>query len=315
MNRRSLLKQGGLLTLLGGLTGFSSFANETETGTDKKKKKVLRFAHLTDVHMESELRAPEGLATCLHHLQSHKDAPSFILSGGDSIFDALKQPKDKVDQQWKLWHGIWKSENSLPIEYCIGNHDCWGMGEKSDPLYGKKYALQQMQLAKPYRSFDKAGWHFIVLDSIQTKADGSWYTCQLDDEQFAWLEQDLANTPANTPVVVASHAPIVSAATVVVDNKVKGDQGYVLGLGSMHTDAARIVALFDKYPNVKLCLSGHIHLYEQIQYNGVTYISNGAVSGNWWKGIRYKTDNGYAIVNLYNDGSFDNEYITYGWKV
>ncbi|MFT3827993.1 MAG: metallophosphoesterase [Chitinophagaceae bacterium] len=315
MNRRTLLKQGGLLTLLSSITGLSAFANETITSSDKKKKRVLRFAHLTDVHMEPELRAPEGLAACLHHLQSIKDAPSFILSGGDSIFDALKQPKDRVDQQWKLWHGIFKNENSLPIEYCIGNHDCWGMGEKSDVLYGKKYALDQMKLATPYRSFDKAGWHFIILDSIQTKNDGTWYTCQLDDEQFAWLEQDLAKVPATTPVIVASHVPIVSAATVVVDNKVKGDQGYVLGLGSMHVDAARIVALFDKHPNVKLCLSGHIHLYEQIQYNGVTYISNGAVSGNWWKGVRYKTDNGYAVVNLYDDGTFDNEYISYGWKV
>jgi hypothetical protein len=114
---------------------------------------------------------------------------------------------------------------------------------------------------------------------------------------------------------VVSHVPLVSAATVVVDNKVKGEQGYILGLGSMHIDSARIIGLFDKYPNVKLCLSGHIHLYEQILYNGVTYISNGAVSGNWWKGIRYRTDNGYAMVTLYADGTFDNEYIAYGWKV
>ena len=170
-----------------------------------------------------------------------------------------------------------------------------------------------MHLDKPYRSFDKAGWHFIVLDSIQTKADGAWYTCTLDDEQFNWLEQDLAAHTGN-PVIVVSHVPIVSAATVVVDNKFKPDQGYVLGLGSMHIDAPRIVELFDKHPNVKLCLSGHIHLYEQIRYNGVTYISNGACSGNWWKGARYRTENGYAMVNLYDDGSFDNEYIPYGWK-
>jgi hypothetical protein len=44
-------------------------------------------------------------------------------------------------------------------------------------------------------------------------------------------------------------------------------------------------------------------------------ISNGAVSGNWWKGKRYFTDNGYAMVNLYNDGSFENEYVPYGFTV
>jgi hypothetical protein len=116
------------------------------------------------------------------------------------------------------------------------------------------------------------------------------------------------------PGSIVSHVPIVSAATVVVDNKVKGDDGYVLGLASMHVDSARIIEVFDKYPNIKLCLSGHIHLYQQIFYNGITYISNGVVSGNWWKSICYRTDNGYALLNLYDDGSFDNEYITYGWN-
>ncbi|KAA2238602.1 metallophosphoesterase [Chitinophaga agrisoli] len=314
MDRRSLIKRLGLGAILGTLPGANILQAATQPAGIAGKKRVLRFAHLTDVHLEPELNAPKGLAACLHHIQSQKDQPSFIMNTGDCIMDALKQPKDRVETQWQLWHGLMKSDNSLPLEYCIGNHDCWGAGQTTDPLYGKKYALDKMHLEKPYRSFDKVGWHFIVLDSIQTKADGTWYTCTLDDEQFAWLEQDLA-AHTDKPVIVVSHVPIVSAATVVVDNKFKEEQGYVLGLGSMHIDAPRIVALFDKHPNVKLCLSGHIHLYEQIMYNGVTYISNGACSGDWWKGMRYRTDNGYAMVNLYDDGSFDNTYIPYGWKV
>lgn len=313
MDRRSLLKKGVLAALLGGTFGLPSLTAQAMPAGSRKR--VLRFAHLTDVHMEPEMNAPAGLTACFHHLQLQKEQPAFVLNSGDTIFDALKQDKDRVELQWDLWHGLVKKENSLPIEYCIGNHDCWGFGQKTDPLYGKKYAQEKMSLAMPYRSFDKAGWHFIVLDSIQPKTDGSWYACHLDEDQYHWLEQDLAATPAGTPVVIVSHAPIVSAATVIVDDKVKGDQGYVLGLGSMHIDSNRLVNLFDKYKNVKLCLSGHIHLSEQITYNGVTYISNGAVSGNWWKGKRYFTENGYAMVNLYDDGTFDNEYISYGWKV
>lgn len=312
MDRRSLLKNLGLGALIGVLPGTRAVAAITDN-IIKPRKRVLRFAHLTDVHLEPEMRAPEGLAKCLYHIQSQQDAPAFIMNTGDCIMDALKQPKDRVEVQWKLWHGLMKSDNSLPLEYCIGNHDCWGAGQTTDPLYGKKYALEMMRLAKPYRSFDKAGWHFIVLDSIQPKKDGVWYTCHLDDEQFAWLEKDLAGT--KLPVIIFSHVPIVSAATVVVDNKFKEDTGYQLGVASMHTDAARLIALFDQHPNIKLCMSGHIHLYEQVTYNGVTYISNGAVSGNWWKGTRYRTNNGYAMVNLYDDGSFENEYIAYGWTV
>ena len=314
ISRRELLRQTGLLALFGAGLGSDVFAQKDNKG-NKAKKGVLRFAHLTDVHLEPEMNAPAGLAKCLHHLQSQKHQPSFIMSGGDSIFDALNQPKDRVEVQWKLWQDIFKQDNSLPVEYCIGNHDCWGFGQKEDPLYGKQYAMEKMQLATPYRSFDKGGWHFIVLDSIQPKTDGTWYTCMLGEAQLDWLQKDLAATPATTPVIVVSHVPIMSAATVVVGNKMKDDQGYVLGPGAMHTDAPRIIEIFDKYPNVKLCLSGHIHLYEQIVYNGVTYISNGAVCGNWWKGTRYRTANGYAMVNLYHDGSFENEYVPYGWEV
>ncbi len=309
INRRQLLKNAALLSIFGAGFGVKAFAADNHD-----RKRVLRFAHLTDVHIEPELNAPAGLAKCLHHLQAQKDQPSFIMSGGDSIFDALHQPKDRVELQWNIWQNVFKQDNSLPIEYCIGNHDCWGYGQKEDPLYGKKYALEKMSLNMPYRSFDKAGWHFIILDSIQPKADGSWYICMLDEEQFNWLKQDLAKTPSTTPIIIVSHAPIVSAAVVVVDNKMKDDTGYILGLGAMHTDSARIIEVFDKYPNIKLCLSGHIHLYEQVRYNGITYICNGAVCGNWWKGMRYRTDNGYALLNLYDDGSFDNEYITYGWS-
>ncbi|HVU57851.1 MAG TPA: metallophosphoesterase [Puia sp.] len=312
MNRRELLKRAGLLGVFGSLSGAGLLAEPAAVVSTKKR--VLRFAHLTDIHIEPELRAAEGLAACLHHLQSQKEAPSFIMSGGDSVFDSLQAKKDRVELQWRLWHEVWKKENSLPIEYCIGNHDCWGMGEKSDPLYGKKYALEKMRLDKEYRSFDKGGWHFIVLDSIHPKQDGSWYTIRLDDEQFAWLENDLATTPADHPVVIVSHAPILSAAVLAVDKQVKDEEGYVLGGGNMHTDAGRIIGLFDKHPNVRLCLSGHIHLNEQVTYNGVTYISNGAVSGNWWNGKHFRTDNGYAMVDLYDDGSFDNEYFSYGWN-
>src|SRR5688500_20085303 len=127
MNRRTLLKQAGLLTALSTIPGLRSLA--AETAKDASKKKVLTFSHLTDVHMQPELRAAEGMAACLHHLQSQKQKPAFILSTGDTIFDALRQQQDRVNVQWKLWHDLIKTENSLPIEYCIGNHNCWGAGQ------------------------------------------------------------------------------------------------------------------------------------------------------------------------------------------
>ncbi len=87
----------------------------------------------------------------------------------------------------------------------------------------------------------------------------------------------------------------------------------VIGLGSMHLGAARLKDLFSAYPNVKLCLSGHIHLVDRVVDNGVTYCCNGAVCGNWWKGDHKECDEGYTIIDLYSDGSFQNQYVVYNW--
>jgi hypothetical protein len=81
--------------------------------------------------------------------------------------------------------------------------------------------------------------------------------------------------------------------------------------GDMHTDTAAIIDLFYGHPNVKLCLSGHVHLRDKVVYNNVTYICDGAVSGAWWVGNRRQTPPGYGLLDLYADGSFDERYMLY----
>ena len=87
----------------------------------------------------------------------------------------------------------------------------------------------------------------------------------------------------------------------------------------MHSDSQRIRKLFVQYPNVKLCLSGHTHQIDQVMLQGVGYCCNGAVCGYWWRGSspqpadRFECPNGYGIVDLYDDGSWENHYTTYGW--
>ena len=79
----------------------------------------------------------------------------------------------------------------------------------------------------------------------------------------------------------------------------------------MHIDARRIKDLFYKHRNVKLALSGHMHLLDRLDYNHVTYLCNGAVCGAWWNGDFQETKPGYAIISLYDDGSTGHRYVTY----
>jgi Icc protein len=274
-------------------------------------RRALRVAHLTDIHIQPELNAPEGLARCFRNVQQLQDKPDFILNGGDTIMDALSQSKDRVKLQWELWHSILKNENSLPMVHCIGNHDVWGMKEeKGDLLYGKAWAMDIMRLEKRYRSFDQAGWHFIILDSTHLTPQGTWYQARLDEEQMEWLKNDLAATPATMHIAIVSHIPILSASVFFDGKNVRNNQWEIPG-GWMHLDAPELIELFYKYPNIRLCLSGHIHLRDTVDYNGITYLCNGAVCGSWWEGSYGQTAPGYGLVDLYEDGSVIHRYVHY----
>lgn len=170
--------------------------------------------------------------------------------------------------------------------------------------------MDELQMSGTYKSVDLGGWHIILLDSLQTRPDGSWYTAYIDEAQWDWLEKDLRNTPAHVPVMVVSHVPILAACVFFDGNRFEQEHWNVPG-SWMHSDASKLTSLFYKHKNVKLCLSGHIHLLDKVEYNGVTYCCNGAVSGAWWFGNYRQTPPGYAIIDLYEDGSFTNTYVNY----
>jgi 3',5'-cyclic AMP phosphodiesterase CpdA len=301
MKRRSALKNiGGLL-----LAPALPFGNVPDTN----EKPVLRVAHLTDVHLKNKFDAPSRFTRCLRHMQEQSPRVDFILNGGDIVFDMNKENIGTINDQWQLYKSVMQSECSLPVSYCLGNHDIWwNEDDKGQILYGKEYSMQQLGLQKPYYSFTKNGWKFILLDSVHLDIDNTWYIGKLGDEQYAWLESELKTTDPSMPILVMSHIPILTATNLIEDDIV--NKWVMLG-GDMHTDTAKIISLFYKHSNVKLCLSGHIHLREKLIYNNVTYICNGAVSGAWWEGNRRETAPGYGIIDLYRDGSFTENYINY----
>ncbi|WP_214653018.1 metallophosphoesterase family protein [Mucilaginibacter segetis] len=300
MERRSALKN------IGGLFLVPAFAGQT---LQAAKKPVLRVGHLTDIHLKDEFSAPARFTSCLQHMQQQSPRVDFILNGGDVVFDMNKENLGTISKQWQLYNSVMQAQCSLPVKYCLGNHDIWwNENDRGEALYGKEFAMNQLGLQSPYYSFIQNGWKFILLDSVHLDIDGTWYIGKLGEAQFSWLENELNNTDKDMPVLVLSHIPILTAANLIEDDIV--NKWVMLG-GDMHTDTAKIISLFYKHPNVKLCLSGHIHLREKLIYNNVAYICNGAVSGAWWEGNRRETAPGYGIIDLYADGSFSEVYMNY----
>lgn len=302
MKRRALLKNIGLATgtvALGGTVSVTQAAKQTA-----KRKKVLRIAHITDIHIRPEYDAPNRFRKCLDEIKRHK--VDFFLNGGDTIYaaDYNNITRERVHEQWNIWKQLRNEFKEFEMHSCLGNHDMWWAAPgQQDAMYGKDYVVKQLNIPNRYYSFDRNGWHFIVLDSNNKNA-GS-----LDEEQRNWLEGDLFKIPISSPVICLSHYPILGVSTIID--------------GGNHTDSKYITGLFYKHKDKKItCLSGHIHLQDRAEYNGVQYFCNGALSGFWWeqgdkdsagKGWYQQTPPGYAIVDLYEDGTVENRYYAHSY--
>jgi 3',5'-cyclic-AMP phosphodiesterase len=64
---------------------------------------------------------------------------------------------------------------------------------------------------------------------------------------------------------------------------------------------------------VNLVLTGHQHQNETIEFNGTTHIEDGAVCGAWWKGPHLGNPEGFGVIDVKADGTFEHQYQTYGW--
>jgi 3',5'-cyclic-AMP phosphodiesterase len=278
------------------------------------RKRVLRIAHLTDLHIQPERKADAGVVACLRHVRSQAEMPDVLL-GGDLVMDSFEADDARTKQQWDLFTRAFKDECNIPVEACLGNHDIWGINRTkskttgSEPGWGKKRAMDLLGLSHPYRSFDRAGWHIVVLDSVMPQ--GEAYIGQLDAAQWEWLAADLKGT--TLPVLVLSHIPILTA-TQLLTPRNKESKKRILNDSLMMADAPQFVTLFQNNPHVKACISGHIHEVDRVDFQGVSYLCNGAVSGNWWKGRHKMCDEGYALIDLFDDGTLESRYLTYGWK-
>jgi 3',5'-cyclic AMP phosphodiesterase CpdA len=319
LNRRRFLAAAG--SLAAGITlAVPSIVrpDEVRPAPRRQAERVLRLAHMTDIHVQPERWADRGLVACLRHVHSLQDRPDLILSGGDTIMDSFGQDDERTTTQWQLFHKIMKEECSLPVKSCIGNHDTWGWNKADskttgdEPLWGKKRAVRELGLPERYYSFDLAGWHFVVLDGTHTNGADDYFA-KMDEAQYEWLCQDLARTAAGMPVLLLTHQPILSAASFFNgDNETSGN--WRVPSAWMHIDARRLKDLFKKHPNVKLSLSGHMHLVDRVDYCGVTYLCNGAVCGAWWGGDHQECDEGYGLIDLYADGSFAHQYVAFDWE-
>lgn len=214
LDRRQFLKVAGAaagFTAASGLLPPHSFstidvANAAPAGG-------FRIGYISDSHLyEAKVndRFVRALLRAVDDINALDPQPDFVLYGGDLA--QLGQPKEL-----ELGAEILK-EVKAPIRMMVGEHDWYlDMGEKWRDLFGE-----------PTYSFDHKGVHFVVLNSVVeedfwterglTPMQRMRTVAGLDNSgqrpftvgapQRAWLQKDLAQVSANTPVVVFSHSPL-----------------------------------------------------------------------------------------------------------
>ena len=279
------------------------------------KKKPLRFAHLTDIHVRQDTVSMSGMSKALHHVQRLPQKVEFIINGGDAIMDALDADKEKTKTQFGIFQNILKNDNSLPVYHCIGNHDVWGWFIKEnkpeqDRLYGKVWVVEEFNMPRRYYSFTKDRWHFIVLDSTQLNPAGG-YIAKLDPEQLDWFQQELKQVPHDKFICLVSHIPILSICAGLYFDKTEANGDIKIQRNLMHSDFFSLKKILLQHPNIKVCISGHIHLQDELDYLGIKYYCNGAISGNWWKGSFQEFAPAYAVLEFYDDGTTRRTMHTY----
>lgn len=305
---------GGIVTSLLPLTITNGMTMTPAKGTSR----LLRIAHITDVHILDQRNAESSFARVVAEINALKDKPDLIINTGDTVMDENKQTKETVAKRWDVWNKLVVS-NKIPMYSALGNHDVWyGPDEtldteyKKEKRYGEQWAIEMLSLPDRFYSFEAKGWHFIALDSIN---GASGY--RLDDLQFEWLTAELKKIPADRPICVFNHVPILSIGALMYLTQRTPAEEAKFPSGDMHLDHQRIKNLFYQHKNVKLCLSGHVHYIDSIEYLGVKYQCNGAVSGNWWRSPLALDEFPpvYSIIDLYSDGTSRTEPVYYKFDV
>lgn len=300
----SVARRSFLQTLFGGslaLTGAAALAEESAS-TSSTTDQPLTMAFLTDTHQPAgNGEVMQKVAQLIDSIQAREEAPQLFVFGGDNVMAVDGgQSDEQTEIQFQQWNENVLQRLNVPSLSCIGNHDIrWKDYAKNKPESYQEKAKAVETYGMPHRYFaaEHGGWQFFLLDTFQHQG------CEIDDAQWQWFEEELAKS--DQPACVVTHAPLMSVTHFFEPSTDKGlGKGYNVPSGWSPQRLSAIKALFQKYPRVKLCLSGHMHTVDRVDVDNTTYICGGAVSGNWWGKKDYL---GFPAcwmeLKLYSDGT------------
>lgn len=282
----------------GFLTGMGAIGLAATAGVQlaaQEQPAGLRVAFLTDTHLPAD--RPEivpRVAQLIDRIQAGAHPPDLFVFGGDNVMNVDRQSTTaaQAEAQMQLWKTTVMDRLRVPSLSVIGNHDIWWGAAKGEE---KSLALKHFAMPARFYAATHGGWRFLLLDTFHSGG------CELDAEQWTWLEAELARETA--PTFVVTHAPILSA-THFLEPGIEKGYAYNVPAGWSPKGVVRFRHLFRKHPQVKLALSGHMHTVDRVDVDTTSYLCGGAVSGAWWGGEYLNFPPSWHELLLQPDGTW-----------
>ncbi|WP_257162602.1 calcineurin-like phosphoesterase C-terminal domain-containing protein [Corynebacterium cystitidis] len=183
-----------------------------------------------------------------------------------------------------------------PARMLPGNHDL-----DFDADAEHKFDTYRSQFGPTYYSYDVGNAHIIALESVEYPTEGDLvYRGAIGEEQMEWLRQDIANTPEDRVIVLATHIGLVS----FLDSDQAQHQ--VAQLNEIHDllegrEAIHVAGHTHALSNMREgdSLKGWKDIFglEALPFD---HVIAGAISGDWYNGRM--TEGGYPTA-MTRDGS------------
>jgi len=250
VDRRGFLKcmawagTGALCVIKGGVLRSYSLSDPPSPAASAPDGE-LAFVQISDSHMGFNKAAnPDVVATlqaAIDKINAAPVEPAFLLHTGDISHLSKPSEFDTVDQ-------VLKSAKAKQVFFVPGEHDVL---EDNGQQYLERYG--KASKGAGWYSFDKKGIHFIGLVNVLNFKAGGLGT--LGHEQLEWLEDDVKDLSASTPIVVFAHIPLWA---------VYPEWGW----GT--EDSTQALAYLKRFGSVTV-LNGHIHQTMQKVEGNITF--------------------------------------------
>ena len=208
----------------------------------------------SDVHIPTMHDSKFRITTFMDAMKETN--PDFIIELGD--FAEISDT-----DYFKIWNSFhWDKF------HVIGNHE-------TDGGHTLAQALAVRKMKNSFYSFDKCGFHFVVLDGNDKKDDNvKGYRQFIGKPQIEWLEDDLAK--AVYPVIIFSHQGLVTYQGAEADYGIEnGDQvRKIIEDHNTENPPKRVIA----------CFNGHTHWDYVEKINEIWYIHINSMAYNWLGG-------------------------------